>query len=247
MKKIISFILLTLILSLAVIPAYAENTVTINSINIDSTAVTINYNTSGLSETDQVTLITYLADNAEVAPTENNIKYIDQFTKADNTSFAFSFKDAPVGTYQVKMGGTDINTPDAISITIDEAMPDKVNFMKNAIDLYTVSHLEKNDFVLSDNKGIFVMKPGNNYIAASAKAPILDGYTIKGYGIRLNSNDYSANVDLSATNTFGVLFHGATITDGLKINALPYVTYAKEGAEDITFYGTAYVDTLSFE
>lgn len=236
MKKIISMIMvLALLVSF---PSFAANTVTIDSINVNSAAITVNYNTTGLSETDQVTLITYLADSASVTPDENNIKYIDQITKGSNSSMTFNLLEAPKGTYQVKMGGTDVTTPGAIAITVDDKMASNINFMNNPVDLYTVSNLENNQFVKSDNGGIFVLKPSSNYIAASAKAPDLNGYTIKGYGIRINAVDYSANIDLSSEKSFGILLHGDKIIKDMDITAVPYVIYEKDGADPITFYGT---------
>lgn len=236
MKKII---LLSLILSIIFVwPCFCANSLTIDSLNINGNSITVNYNTTGLSETDQVTLITYFADSPSVIPDDNNIKYIDQITKGSASSLNFNLEEIPEGKYQVKMGGTDIAAPDVLSIIIDDKMAENKNFMKNSADIYTVSGLEKNLFVKSDNGGIFVLKPSNNYIAASAKVPALNGYEIKEYGIRINSVDYSAKVALSSEKTFGILLHGDKITTDMEITAVPYVVYEKENSVPVVFYGT---------
>jgi len=238
MKKIISFVLLFMMVCSI---AYA-NTVEIDTVNVTDTAITVNFNTEGLSDGDQLTVLTYQADSADVAPTENNIKYIDQISKSTASSLSFSLADTPSGTYQIKMGGTDVASPDALSVTIDEKMSGSLNFMKNEASVFA-QVLAKPQVITNDKGSFYVVKPENNYIAASASVPELEGYTIKGYGIRLNAENYAANVDLTTDKKYGILFTGAE--DGKVVSVTPYVTYEKDG-ETITYYGTTKSQTVTF-
>lgn len=244
MKRFISSLLLTFIIVMTFIPASA-NSVTIDSVNVSSSAVTINYKTDSLQEGDQVTVLTYAANSADVAPTEQNIKYIDQITKSSDTSLTFNFNETPSGTYQIKMGGTDVATPDVISITVDEKTTDGgLNFINNNFNLFS-KKISKPESIIDYTGKTVILKPENNYIAAYADIPSLDGYVIDSYGIILNGTEYTANITTTNVNNYGVLFRGAGITDEYSVVAYPYIVY-KNGDDTITYFGTTIVDSLNF-
>lgn len=239
MKRIFS---LMLALALFSTVAYA-NTIEIDTVNVSEKSITVNFNTDGLSEEDQVTVLTYKADSADAEATESNIKYIDQISKASNSSLTFNLLDTPAGTYQIKMGGTDINTPDSISITVESNMGSDVNFMKNEATIF--SNPVNAPYVVKDQfSSFYVVKPEINYIAAAASVPALDGYTVKEYGIRLNSNNYAASVALTTESKFGILFTDAD--DEIDVTYTPYVIYEKAGETPVTFYGTTKTQKITF-
>ena len=243
MKKIVSLSVLFLVVLMAIIPASAK-TVTIDSVNVTNTAVTVNYNADSLTDGAQVTILTYKADSSDAEPTEANIKYIDQITKSSNTSLNFNFNDTPNGTYQIKMGGTDVESPDVISITITDKASTGMNFLNNSFKMFS-KKFKSPDSIIDQNGKLVILKPENNYIAAFSDVPNLDGYEIDSYGIILNGNEYTANITTTNTNNFGVLFHGNGIKDEFSVVAYPYITYKKDG-NTVTFYGTTIVDTLVF-
>ena len=246
MNSFLKFLLTSVVSASVVFSASAANSISISSVNVTDSAVTVNYNTSGLSENDQVTVITYKAENASVIPDENNIKYINQLDNSTNTSLNFTFNETPAGTYQVKMGGTDIDTPDSIAITIVENSEGTVNYHNNKIDFFSATPTGF-EIINPNTDKAYILKPTSNYFATFASVPSLEGYTVKSCGIIYNGDSYSAKIDLQNDSKFGILFKGAPVIDGLKVTAYPYVTYEKAGSPDITYYGSTTINTLSFE
>ncbi len=243
MKKFISISVLILVVLMTIIPASAK-TVTIDSVNVTNSSVIVNYNAESLADGEQVTVLTYKADSADDEPTETNIKFIDQITKSSNTSLNFNFNETPNGTYQIKMGGTDVETPDVISITINDKVSGGMNFINNSFNLFS-KKIETPESVVDFAGKTVILRPENNYVAAYSDLPSLKGYEIDSYGIILNGKEYTANITTTNLNNFGVLFHGSGIKDEFSVVAYPYITYKKDG-NTITYYGTTIVDTLSF-
>ena len=128
MKKILFLILAITVL--ASVYVSAANSIEIENVTVNGAEMVVNFNTSGLEAADQVTLLTYASAKADDDATEENIVYIDQIDKAENTSISFNLKEAASGTYQVKMGGTDVSAPDVLSITVDPDMSGDVRFDK---------------------------------------------------------------------------------------------------------------------
>ncbi len=244
MKRIVSLLIIATMSVLTVFSASA-NSISIKSVNVTESKVTINYNTEGLETGEQVTVITYQADSADAEPTEDNIKYINQIDKSYSTALDFSFNEVPSGTYQIKMGGTEVEAPDSIAITIIENASGAVNYHNNKISFFANAPTAPELINGPDGKKV-ILKPVN-YFATFASIPSMDGYTVKACGIIYNGDSFSATVDLQTQEQFGIIFQGAKVTTELKVTAYPYVTYEKQGAEEITYYGSTIVNTLSFE
>ncbi len=245
MKKILFLIIIAIIAVLPVFSVSAANSVTIDSVSVNESAVTINYNTEGLETGEQVTVLTYQAESADVAPDENNIKYINQIDKSDSKALDFSFNEVPSGTYQIKMGGTEVASPDSIAITITENTSGIVNYHNNKIKFFSNAP-DAPELIKGENGKTVILKPTNNYFATFASIPSLEGYTVKSCGIIYNGKTFTAKIDLQKETQYGIIFQGAPVADGLKVTAYPYVTYGKEGEADITYYGSTIVNTLKF-
>ncbi len=243
MKKIVLLLTVAFILSNCC-TVFAENTVDIKSVTLCGEAVTVNFDTSGLAADDSLTVITYKADNNSDAPDETNIKYIDQLTKDAKTDISFKLNEMPSGVYQIKMGGTDVNTNASISISVEEGMKETINYINNKLSVFS-KPLGSFDILKEENDKIYILKPTVNYIAAYSTVPSLDGYTIKERGIRMNGIDYTAKVAFNETDTrYGVLF--TNVSDEISITAYPYIVYENAEGETITYYGAAYVDKVSY-
>lgn len=240
MKKIICILAALLIIASS---AYAGE-ITIETVSITDNAVVVSYNTSDMAEEDYVTVLTYMAESADAEPDESNIKYIDQITKSGNTSVQFNLSDTPSGTYQIKMGGTNVQAPDSVSVTVDEKMSGTLNYMNNPLSLFTGPVTGGEFFMSHENKPV-ILKPEEKVIAAFSTVPTLYGYTVKEYGIRINTENYSAKVNLTSDSKYAMLFKGAGITADMNITAMPYVVYEKDGAEDITYYGSTTISGLT--
>lgn len=240
MKRIITLILAFVVLT--AVTAGAANSLEIKEITVDGSNMKVSFETSGLDAEDQITLLTYSASSADEEATESNIVYIDQIDKAENTSISFNLKESAAGTYQVKMGGTDIAAPGILSITVDAGMNGKACFMPNTVKIFPGT-AEENQYIRNEKGSFTVIEKNTNYIAAYASAPALSGYTVKEYGIRLNGKDYSAKVELNSDG-YGMIFKGNGIGVNKDVVAFPYVIYEKDGAEDITYFGNTFADTL---
>jgi len=237
--------LLFLILAISVLASVyvsAANSIEIENVTVNGAEMVVNFNTSGLEAADQVTLLTYASPKADDDATEENIVYIDQIDKAENTSISFNLKEAASGTYQVKMGGTDVSAPDVLSITVDPDMSGDVRFAKLPLTVFAET-ASANQYVKNQSGSFSVIEKGVNYLAAYASVPSLEGYTVKEYGIRLNGSEYQAKIELTDSK-YAMIFKGAGFTANKDVVAFPYVTYAKEGAEDITCFGNTFADTL---
>jgi len=244
MKKVLCAIIAVSLVLGAALAVHADNTVTVNTVKVNGSSVEVGFNTSGLASDDQVTILTLLDEDPAAAATSSNIKYIDQIDKENNDSISFSLASAALGTYQVKMGGTDVATPSVMSITVDSGMSGDTYFANNALNLFA-QKLTAPDSKIDENGDLFILKPNQNYIAAYATAPAKDGWTVKDYGVRLGGTNYQAKVSLSGAASYGVLFHGASIANNAKVLIFPYVTYEKSGESDITYYGTTTIGTVT--
>ena len=119
MKKIfklaISFVM---ILSMLSVCAFAADSITLGEITESSKAVTVNFTLDGLQDGDDVTILVFKKDNADTEPTQDNIVYINQVSAA-NSKIEFNLLDTVAeGTYEVRMGGTGIDTADIGTFTI---------------------------------------------------------------------------------------------------------------------------------
>lgn len=242
MKKVLFMLIALAVFSSTAFAAELK----IDSVSVTEKAVTVNYNTSDISENDYVTILTYKVESLTDDANKNNIKYIDQLIKGESSSVNFSLTDTPKGTYQIKMGGTDVENPDLISVTIDDKMEGALKFAKNSLEIFKGSLTQDEFFVTHENKP-FILKPSDNFIAAYSTAPLLEGYTVKEYGIRLNSENYSAKVSLNSANKYAMLFKGEGITSEFTYTAMPYVIYEKAGEEPITVYGMSKINTIEAE
>lgn len=244
MKKIIVMLLCAILLFSIPYAAFAENTVAIKSVTVSADTVTVNFDTEGLTEEDSVTVLTYKSDKITDEPTEANIKYIDQITKESKTSISFSLNEAASGVYQIKMGGTDVAANAAVSVSVEEGMSDTIHYMNNSLSVFS-KPVGSFGAMTRENNQIYILKPSVNYIAAYSSVPSLDGYTVKEYGIRINGNDYEAKVALKADDSrFGILF--SDVPDEITVTAYPYIVYENSDGAAITYYGTAYVDTINY-
>ena len=243
MKKFIAILTAMLIASLP-IAVLADNTIAVDQIAVDGSDLTVDF-TTNLTGDDQVTLLTYKADSAEAEATAENIKYIDQIDKENTTSIEYALNETPNGTYQVKMGGTEINTPAVMAITIDNNMSEVNYFDGHAINLFKDA-LTVPDKVTDETGKLLVLKNDKRYVAAYATAPEKEGYTVTEYGVRINGANKSAKVNLTNQKAFGMLFYGTAIVNGAAVTVLPYVIYKNDTTnETITYYGDTAKATLT--
>jgi hypothetical protein len=246
MKKVLCAIIAVSLVLGAALAVHADNSVTVDTVKVNGANVEVGFNTSGLNADDQVTILTLQDTNPAAAATSSNIKYIDQIDKGTNSSISFALASAASGTYQIKMGGTDVATPSIMSITVDSGMSGDTYFAPNTLNLFA-QKLTAADSKTDENGDLFILNANENYIAAYATAPARDGWTVKDYGVRLNGTDYEAKVSLTGTAAYGVLFHGSSITNNANVLIFPYVTYEKAGESDITYYGTTTIGTVTVE
>ena len=109
------FLICTVILalSLMVVPTFAANVVGIRDNGIQETSknVTVSIFSEGLDENDDLTVLVYKVDENETAPNQNNIAYINQIDFVEGkTSITFPMPDNADGLYEVRIGGTDVET-----------------------------------------------------------------------------------------------------------------------------------------
>ena len=221
----VSTILTAMLIASLPIAVLADNSITVDQIAVDGSDLTVDF-TTNLTGDDQVTLLTYKADSAEAEATAENIKYIDQIDKESNTSISYALNETPNGTYQVKMGGTEINTPAVMAITIDNNMSGVNYFDGHAINLFKDA-LTVPDKVTDENGKLQILKNDKRYVAAYATAPEKEGYTVTEYGVRINGANKSA------------------IVNGAAVTVLPYVTYKNNTTnETVTYYGNTAKSSL---
>ena len=247
MKKFIAILTAMLIASLPIAVLADANTITVDKIAVNGSTVTVDF-TTNLTEDDQVTLITYEADDSSVAPSSGTIRYIDQIEKGSATSVQFPFATTPNGTYQVKMGGTDINTPSVMMITVDGNMSGTNYFDGHAINVFSDA-ITAPASVTDQNNDLLILKPDRRYVAAYSTAPAKEGWTVTDCGIRINSvnKEKSAQISLNGASGYGMLFYGSGIAAGQGVVILPYVTYTNNTDSSIveTYYGNTFKTTLT--
>ena len=243
-KRIIAIFTAIILISISLTAFADANTITVEKITVNGTQLTVDFATTMTGE-DQVTLLTYKADSAATEATASNIKYIDQIDKESNTSITYVLNETPNGTYQVKMGGTEISAPSVMAITIDNNMSGVNYFDGHAISLFKDA-LTVPDKVTDETGKLMVLKNDKRYVAAYAIAPEKEGYTVTEYGVRINGANKSAKVELTNQKAFGMLFYGTAIVNGAAVTVLPYVTYKNNTTnETITYFGDAAKATLT--
>ncbi len=119
LKLIIAF---TLVISTMSVCAFAATSIDVGTITESSKAVTVNFTVAGAEVNDDVTILVYKKDTATTEPNENNIVYINQLS-ATGSNIQFNLlPDAAEGTYEVRMGGTGIETADIGTFTLSSVI-----------------------------------------------------------------------------------------------------------------------------
>ena len=111
MKKIFTkAICLLIILSCWSLPVIAADSITVGDVTEADKAVTVNFTVANLQADDEVTILVYKKDSDDSEPDENNIVYINQVTPQNNKISFNLLTTAAEGLYEVRMGGTGIET-----------------------------------------------------------------------------------------------------------------------------------------
>lgn len=191
-KLIISF---ALIFSCVSVCSFAAESITVGEITEASKAVEVNFTIEGLEDGDDVTILVFkkeLVESTDPAaapvyaePSEDNIVYINQVS-ADNSKISFNLlSTAAEGLYEVRMGGTGIETASVGTFSISSIIYGDVNG-NNEIDsndsLYILRYflgysLPDNIVVSVDNADV----NGNNEIDSNDSLYVLRyflGYTL---------------------------------------------------------------------
>ena len=126
------FLIFTLIFSLLVVsvPAFAANSVSIkdNGILEQSKNVTVSISTVDLDENDDLTVLVYKVDEKNTEPNKDNIAYINQIDFVEGkTSITFPMPDDADGLYEVRIGGTDVETYTSGRFSISQAIVGDLN------------------------------------------------------------------------------------------------------------------------
>ena len=134
MKKIIC---LLLILSCLSVSAFAADSITVGEVKEEDKAVTVNFTVTNLQADDEVTILVYKkeideeksTEDAKVykEPDETNIKYINQVTPQNNVISFNLLTDTADGLYEVRMGGTGIDTASIGQFTISSVVYGDLN------------------------------------------------------------------------------------------------------------------------
>lgn len=185
-KLLLSFVLVVSCLSVC---AFAADSIELGEITEASKAVTVNFAVNGLQTGDDVTILVYKKDTATSEPDENNIVYINQLS-ADSSKIEFNLlSTAAEGLYEVRMGGTGIETADIGTFSISSIIYGDVN----------------GDGNVNATDAVWVLK-----FAAGATMP---------EGITVNNGDVNNDGNINATDAVWVLKHaaGATLPDNILI------------------------------
>ena len=134
MKKIIC---LLLVLSCLSVSAFAADSITVGEVKEEDKAVTVNFTVTNLQADDEVTILVYKkeideeksTEDAKVykEPDETNIKYINQVTPQNNVISFNLLTDTADGLYEVRMGGTGIDTASIGQFTISSVVYGDLN------------------------------------------------------------------------------------------------------------------------
>jgi hypothetical protein len=169
LKLVIAF---TLVLSTMSVCAFAATSIDVGTITESSKAVTVNFTVTGAEANDDVTILVYKKDSETAEPTESNIVYINQLS-ATGSNIQFNLlADAAEGTYEVRMGGTGIETADIGTFTLSSVIYGDVdgNGDIDAFDAVWVLRFASQDTTIP--AGINIKTPTNttpnkNFIIAS--------------------------------------------------------------------------------
>ena len=123
MKKYLKFfILLSIIVSLFSLSAYAADSIGIDNIVEDNKTVTVNFNVYNLKDYEDVTILVFKKTDEKSEPDKTNLVYINQLHPTDSK---ITFKlpaNYAEGVYEVRMGGTNIQTASIGSFEILNVM-----------------------------------------------------------------------------------------------------------------------------
>ena len=109
MKKI--FILSLCLMSLISLSVSASNTILIKDSDIVVKTVTVDISTENFSEDDDITLLVFKPDDEHPEPDLTNIVAINQADyKSGMTSITFSLPENAEGIYEIRIGGTNVET-----------------------------------------------------------------------------------------------------------------------------------------
>lgn len=127
MKMLKKILLTILLLSFVYIGSFAAESVNINEAKEQDGTVTVKFNVTNLKSYDDVTLIVFkkTADNPD--PNKDNIVYLNQ-TKPINAEISFELPTSDAaGTYELRMGGTDVENAAVYSFEIVDILFGDVN------------------------------------------------------------------------------------------------------------------------
>lgn len=189
--------------SLAASINIVENSEVVNTVTRE---VSIDFTTSDIEDTDQITALVYKTGETNSEPKETDVVYIDQNTKGTyNGTLTFEMKDdVGIGTAcTLRMGGTGVTNADEYNFTFGELTRDvSVSKTENGIaELSTDTETGNKLTVKKDTVVKLNITPAIGYYISSIKkngeqeAGSIDAY--KG-GIYT----YTANADAEFTVTF---------------------------------------------
>jgi len=154
-KLLVSITLIVICSSIVVFGA--DSSVALGNISESDKAVEVNFAVTGLESSDDVTILVYKKNTNATEPTQDNIVYINQVS-ADNSKISFNLlSTAADGRYEVRMGGTGIETVSIGSFYITSVIYGDVN----------------NDGLVDSRDAVFVMMKDINLKLPDAVAPYI--------------------------------------------------------------------------
>lgn len=128
MKKIIKTLFsLLLIFSISAVGVYAADSISVGEIAKKSKEVTVNFDVVNLQKNDDVTILVFKKTEEKPDPDISNIVYINQLnTEESKITFTLP-QNATDGTYEVRMGGTNIKKSSSGFFQLSTYIPGDIN------------------------------------------------------------------------------------------------------------------------
>lgn len=130
MKNIYKVIIFSLLLSLLSFSGFAANTIEIsdNTISELNRTVDVKFSAEGFTEGDDLTILVFKFTEELKTPDESNIVYVGQPEYLeDMQSLSFDLPDDAEGTYEIRVGGTDVSQYTVGKFTVGEIINTDLN------------------------------------------------------------------------------------------------------------------------
>lgn len=177
--------LLFLLLSFLSVGCFAADSIEIKDIKEVQKRITVEFDVKNLQSSDDVTILVFKKTDEKPEPDMSNIVYINQAHPEGSTLQFDLLEAASSGTYEVRMGGTGIQSADVATFSVSGYLPGDING-DGQVNVMDVTFLRRHN---AGGYNVKVVKEAVD-VNKDGRVTVLDitllrRYNAGGYGVEL--------------------------------------------------------------